>query len=1078
MKKSVLLIAFYLYLAVSVFAQHNPNEIGKSILRNYHPREYHGYSQNWGVVQDKRGIMYFANGDGVLDYDGVNWNMYSLPEKNTVTALAIDSSGVLYVGAVGEFGRFRPDKTGKLKYESLLSHVKTLERGFTFIYEMFCRDGNIFFNSSKTLFQWQNEKLSSWPLTTENSLFYLHGKVFTWQNGKGLFVLKNNKLLRVSGLPFKDTAISSIVKYNATQDLIITKNKGFFLVDKIDYRTIDMTHQFSPFYTQLDEFLENNKVLYSRKLANNTLAILTHRGGTMIMDMNGTVVNILNKSKGVINDTHYSLREDQDEGIWLALDIGIAKAEVNAPITSWDDLLGLKGRVLDVARYNNKIYAATWQGLYSMEKSRALREDMEEYSYEISKFHPNKKIKLQCWDLELVTFNGTQQLLVASSDGLYLINGDKTEQIIKGWVTKIIPFRKFPGVYIISTQDGIRLLELKNGKFISVKKVAIGEKISAIAEDEKGCVWFDYKSNTSIGCIVFTKNQRSKHADDLFDFKLYNLTEDQQKQGGFLFAIFPFGKQALVVNKYNVSNPQLQGDRIKLSPENAIPGDFNKFFMVNSIFKDPKGNVWSQVTSRISQERKFIKLQLAKNGKYEIVTTPFKPLPQMEFNNLFVEDDGIAWICGDDGLYRYDQNIAYNYMRPYNCLIRKVYSSNRDTALFNGNYTNDSLKAIFSEQQDNPIFPFSFNSLKFDFSATSYFDERSNMYSFFLEGFDRKWSNWSSITTKEYTNLSPGTYTFKVKAKNIFGQESTMASYTFTIHAPWYFSFWGYLLYGLIFISLLYMGIKLSNRRLVETKRKLERVVRERTSELVEQQREIETEKEKSDKLLLNILPFRIAQELKMNGFAKTQFYDMATVLFADFKGFTNIAQYMDPQELIKELDKRFVFFDDVCLRHNLEKIKTIGDAYMCVGGIPIPNKTNPIDMILSAFEMHEYMKRLIEESNSEHKWELRIGMHTGKIIAGVVGKNKFAYDVWGDTVNIASRVESSGEANKINISGDTYELIKDFFNCTYRGQLPVKNRGEIDMYFVNGIHKELSIDAACISPNRLFMEKYNALTI
>ena len=127
---------------------------------------------------------------------------------------------------------------------------------------------------------------------------------------------------------------------------------------------------------------------------------------------------------------------------------------------------------------------------------------------------------------------------------------------------------------------------------------------------------------------------------------------------------------------------------------------------------------------------------------------------------------------------------------------------------------------------------------------------------------------------------------------------------------------------------------------------------------------------------------------------------------------------------------------------------------------------------------MHEYMLRLSNEDLSQQKWELRIGIHTGAIIAGVVGKNKFAYDVWGDSVNIASRVESSGEPNKINISGDTFELIKNFFQCTYRGKLPVKNRGEIDMYFVEGIHKELSIDEDGHTPNRLFMEKYNALTV
>lgn len=213
----------------------------------------------------------------------------------------------------------------------------------------------------------------------------------------------------------------------------------------------------------------------------------------------------------------------------------------------------------------------------------------------------------------------------------------------------------------------------------------------------------------------------------------------------------------------------------------------------------------------------------------------------------------------------------------------------------------------------------------------------------------------------------------------------------------------------------------------------------------------IEDEKDRSEKLLLNILPYETAEELKQKGSATPKQYEMVSVLFTDFKGFTTIAEKLTPEQLVAELNQCFLQFDHIIDKHNLEKIKTIGDAYMCAGGIPVANTTNPADVVKAGLEIKAYMDRIKSEreANGQDYWELRIGIHTGKVIAGVVGKNKFAYDIWGDAVNTASRMESSGEPGKVNISGDTFELVKDQFNCVYRGKIKAKNKGDIDMYFV-----------------------------
>lgn len=241
--------------------------------------------------------------------------------------------------------------------------------------------------------------------------------------------------------------------------------------------------------------------------------------------------------------------------------------------------------------------------------------------------------------------------------------------------------------------------------------------------------------------------------------------------------------------------------------------------------------------------------------------------------------------------------------------------------------------------------------------------------------------------------------------------------------------------------------------------------------------RNLNQERRKSDRLLLNILPVSIAEELKKNDRVVPLDYDSASVLFTDFVGFTRLAENLTPQGLIEELDKCFSYFDQIAKRHNLEKIKTIGDAYMAVGGIPKPNRTHAVDCVLAALEIQRMMTKMMAQNIAANRpsWQLRVGINTGDIVAGVIGREKFAYDVWGDTVNIASRMESSGEANEVNISRATYEQVKDFFICEYRGKIRAKNKGEIEMYFVKGIRPELSLDDG-VTPNGRFWEIYDQL--
>jgi class 3 adenylate cyclase/FixJ family two-component response regulator len=250
--------------------------------------------------------------------------------------------------------------------------------------------------------------------------------------------------------------------------------------------------------------------------------------------------------------------------------------------------------------------------------------------------------------------------------------------------------------------------------------------------------------------------------------------------------------------------------------------------------------------------------------------------------------------------------------------------------------------------------------------------------------------------------------------------------------------------------------LRRNNKKLIHelqlNNEQLEEKVRQRTWEIERQKEIIETAKAQSDSLLLNILPDDIANELKKYGKSYARKHDQVSVLFSDIKGFSSIAEKLTPVKLVNQLDEIFGAFDNIIDKYGMEKIKTIGDAYMCACGLPLADNENAIKAVKAGLDMQNFIREfgLANKIQNLPVFEVRIGIHSGPLVAGVVGSNKFAYDIWGETVNLASQMERHSEVGKVNISGVTYTLIKNFFQCTYRGKIETKNKGQIDMYFVD----------------------------
>jgi len=498
---------------------------------------------------------------------------------------------------------------------------------------------------------------------------------------------------------------------------------------------------------------------------------------------------------------------------------------------------------------------------------------------------------------------------------------------------------------------------------------------------------------------------------------------------------------------------------------------------IYSITEDRKGVLWISTNKGLSSFNKF-------NKKFKNFEES-DGLQSNEFNSgaFYKSNDNELFFGGINGFNAfYPDDIHINESKP-KAIITNFYLFNEPVEI-----NEESVLKKHISELDEIVLEYKENVISFEFAALHYAYPLKNKHQYMLENFDKDWISIGNNRRANYTNLDPGEYVFKVKVSNsdnVWSDE--YAQIKVTVKPPFWLT-WGFILiaYILFPIGVIYFAVMSRINGVKAQKLLLEVQVRERTHEVLKQKEEIESqkqliefEKEKTEELLLNILPHETAEELKTKGQATARKYRVTSVMFTDFKSFTKIAETIKPEELVSELDNYFKRFDEIIEKYDIEKIKTIGDAYMCAGGIPIRNKSNPIDTVLAGLEIQRFVKEYNKERVKKGKkgWGLRIGIHTGSVIAGVVGIKRFAYDIWGDSVNIASRIEAASNIGKVNISEATYELVKEFFVCDYRGKVKAKNKGHIDMYFVHSIRPELSVNGEGIVPNQLF-QKYVDLHI
>jgi class 3 adenylate cyclase len=449
---------------------------------------------------------------------------------------------------------------------------------------------------------------------------------------------------------------------------------------------------------------------------------------------------------------------------------------------------------------------------------------------------------------------------------------------------------------------------------------------------------------------------------------------------------------------------------------------------------------------------------LIKSGSAQIIRKLNAPLPANNFYpQVKILGDSICLYSAGHQIY-VSRLKGAEYHKTYTAIINSIFTEKQNSA---GCIKNQ--RSFLPGKDQIRRFPLTQNNLRIKASPTDY-TLSDYRYQYTLVGRDSSWSEWSKGHEISISGLKQGEFLLKIRFLNSEGVISRPAKLTFMVQPSLYTSWWAFILY---LISLLIIFFILYKSYLYRKHRPL---IPENPEYSNKPGGVPPVQEEYQHYLDEGPVP-----EQEPGRQSKWDKYEMTTVLFSDIQGFTKIAEMMNPELLIDELDKFFFHFDSVVEKYNIEKIKTIGDAYMAAGGIPRKNSTNPIEVVLAALEMQQYMKHL--KKSKTDIWDLRIGIHSGPVIAGIIGHKKRSYDIWGDTVNTASRMESSGEAGKVNISGVTYMLVKDYFLCEYRGKLPVKYKGNIDMYFVKGLRPELSINLGTM-PNRRFFLKLQLLRL
>ncbi|MDX8337558.1 two-component regulator propeller domain-containing protein [Draconibacterium sp. IB214405] len=788
---------FILLFIVPLFGFSQVKRIGIPNILNYPKSEYKAGTQNWGVAQDPDGFMYFANNDGLLRFDGKNWDLFNVSSTSNVRSVCIDDDGVIYIGMDNDFGIFNPTSDNGPVFTSLIDKLPEEVTETDVIWKIYSTQYGMVFQSYQYLFIYNNGKIN--VIKPERAFyysFYINKRLFFHEPGVGLFEYINGFVNKVPWADeLKDHEIQSMVSFFDNHLLIGTAQSGWF-----EYRNGSLKKWNVPANVQT----EKDVLYYAVKLDGNNLAIGTILNGLIIANSDGEIIQHLNRKNGLQNNTILSLCKDRSGNLWLGLDNGIDYIELNSPISYTSGSEDIGTGYCSVI-HDNLLYMGTNQGLFTKPFSPNGENNTESF-----KIIPGTEG--QVWSLKVL--NG--QLFCGHNVGTFLIN-DRTPQLISeepgAWT--FIQLKEDPEYAIGGNFSGLSLYHFENNRWKFEQKINnFYESSRFLTEDKNGKIWISHGAR---GVFRVTLNGQK---DSVAEVKLYGAKDGLPNDLNNILIKADESWYISSVNgiySYNESSDRfIEDEKMNLLFQNCG--------RVKYLDKDVHGNYWF-----IAENNTGV-LLLNDDGTYTRITTPFKQLINKlvrEWEFLYVYDLDYVIFATEDGFAHYSSRVVASYNQPFKSFISKVDVPNSDTVIFPRN--DDELLE----------FPFQKNAFRFHFSAPFYQNPEQLMFSYFIDNYSDSWSPWSSDNYRDITNLPENEYTFRVKARNSFDVVSEEASFSFVITPPWYRSkqaVYIYIFFVFVFVVIIAFII---NKRFERSKRKErekhEQELREREKEYAQQ---------------------------------------------------------------------------------------------------------------------------------------------------------------------------------------------------------------------------------------------------
>ena len=801
MKLPVALSVILLWMLAPLCLLSQNQDIGFPYIKNYYPSEYKAHVQNFDVVQDSRGIMYFANFRGILEFDGQTWRTIQTSKISQVTSLAIDSAGTIYVGAAGELGFLRPDAKGELMFSGLTDSLRAEDRHFKYVITIAATKNGIYFVTDTSILLWNG---SSFKIIKSegkiNASYFVNDKLYFFDKENGLQYLQDNQKIKVStGKEFSEAVvIKGMVPYGNKKVIIATGINGLLLLDESGL---------SNFKTSDDKYLQQNSISCAILLKDGTIGLGTERGGLAIFYPDGTLKQKIDQ--GIQNDYVRAMYTDGNDVLWLALDNGISRVEIPSSFSFFDKKRGIDGAVNQILRTNGDLFFATDKGLYKYDDSE-------------KRYKPIPGINSACWSLT-PDFNS---ILAATSKGVFIISGNSANLLSPGFSFKLFRSHLNNSKIYIGQLDGISQLVYENGKWISKGKVrGITDEVSEMQEDQGGILWAVVASQG----LVRIRPEGDK------DPVIYNETKGLPSRFGN--HINKVGDVIFVTTQNGIFSFNQSSDCFT-PVTNLLNVRLSQQEWLYTLTEDFKGNLWS---TGGDQTNILIRNSNPKVQQSQILLNPLKDKTVW---TIYPESSGKVWFGGTDGAFSYDPEIQKGLTQAPSVLIRS-FSIAGDSLLFGGAFlTKEYRLTTIQPAELIPHLDYNLNTVTFNFACPSFSMYEAVSFQYFLKGFETEPSSWITDTYKEYTNLPAGEYTFTVVAKNIYGQISTPATFKFTVKKPFYQTVVAYLLYFILLVVLLYVIVRLRSQKLLQEKKNLENLIKERTAEVVSQKEEIEKQSE------------------------------------------------------------------------------------------------------------------------------------------------------------------------------------------------------------------------------------------